>query len=235
MGIFQLYISDLETGRFEDVVVTRLLQFWESSTLIRGTITSHQLSVFYIARSNSHFKLCASPVCIRFTEHTSFVEVNHCVSVCLIRLRDKLVLLDVEIKDRLVLNVTLGTQFYFYHESQATQYAGSAEQRVVPLVYLPKYGGVKKLESVKLSELNIYVLNSPLQHPISDDMSVAVKLSMVPNPVVKSSCSYHTNGPDDVPIIEGCPASTVSEPAHTDSVLTSTETPIDVEKAPSSK
>ena len=66
-------------------------------------------------------------------------------------------------------------------------------------------------------------------------MSVAVKLSMVPNPVVKSSCSYHTNGPDDVPIIEGCPASTDSEPAHTDSVLTSTETPIDVEKAPSSK
>ncbi|CAN6931639.1 unnamed protein product [Brassica oleracea] len=110
----------------------------KKSTLIRGTITSHQLSVFYIARSNSHFKLCASPVCIRFTEHTSFVEVNHCVSVCLIRLRDKLVLLDVEIKDRLVLNVTLGTQFYFYHESQATQYAGSAEQRVVPLVvYLP--------------------------------------------------------------------------------------------------
>uniref|UniRef100_A0A0D3CQN6 DUF223 domain-containing protein n=1 Tax=Brassica oleracea var. oleracea TaxID=109376 RepID=A0A0D3CQN6_BRAOL len=199
----------------------------KKSTLIRGTITSHQLSVFYIARSNSHFKLCASPVCIRFTEHTSFVEVNHCVSVCLIRLRDKLVLLDVEIKDRLVLNVTLGTQFYFYHESQATQ------------CFLKEFcraesgssGGI----SSKLSELNIYVLNSPLHHPISDDMSVAVKLSMVPNPVVKSSCSYHTTGPDDVPIIEGCPASTDSEPAHTDSVLTSTETPIDVEKAPSSK
>lgn len=63
-------------------------------------------------------------------------------------------------------------------------------------------------------------------------MSVAVKLSMVPNPLVKSSCSYHTNGPDDVPIIEGCPASTDPEPAHTDSVLTSTETPIDDEKAP---
>ncbi|XP_048632605.1 uncharacterized protein LOC106360574 isoform X2 [Brassica napus] len=41
--------------------------------------------------------------------------------VCLIRLHDKLVLLDVETKGRLVLNVTLGTQFYFYHESQATQ------------------------------------------------------------------------------------------------------------------
>ncbi|CAN7060187.1 unnamed protein product [Brassica oleracea var. botrytis] len=150
-------------------------------------------------------------------------------------LRDKLVLLDVETKGRLVLNVTLGTQFYFYHESQATQYAGSAEQRVVPLVYLPKYGGVKKLESVRLSELNIYVLNSPLQHHTSDDMSIAVKLSMVPNPVVKSSCSYHTIGPDDVPIIEGCPASTDPEPAHTDSVLTSTETPIDDEKAPGSK
>ncbi|KAF2587939.1 hypothetical protein F2Q70_00040617 [Brassica cretica] len=113
--------------------------------------------------------------------------------------------------------------------------AGSAEERVVPLVYLPKYGGVKKLESVRLSELNIYVLNSPLQHHASDDMSVAVKLSMVPNPVVKSSCSYHTNGPDDVPIIEGCPPSTGPEPAHTDSVLTSTETPIDDEKDPSSK
>ncbi|CAN7008389.1 unnamed protein product [Brassica oleracea var. botrytis] len=113
--------------------------------------------------------------------------------------------------------------------------AGSAEQRVVPLAYLPKYGGVKKLESVRLSELNIYVLNSPLQHHASDDMSVAVKLSMVPNPVVKSSCSYHTNGPDDVPIIEGCPPSTGPEPAHTDSVLTSTETPIDDEKDPSSK
>ncbi|KAG5388707.1 hypothetical protein IGI04_030248 [Brassica rapa subsp. trilocularis] len=110
--------------------------------------------------------------------------------------------------------------------------AGSAEQRVVPLVYLPKYGGVKKLEYVRLSKLNIYVLNSPLQHHTSDDMSVAVKLSMVPNPLVKSSCSYHTNGPDDVPIIEGCPASTDPEPAHTDSVLTSTETPIDDEKAP---
>ncbi|KAF2595156.1 hypothetical protein F2Q70_00042890 [Brassica cretica] len=154
-------------------------------------------------------------------------KVNHFVSVCLIRLRDKLVLLDVEIKDRLVLNVTLGTQFYFYHESQATQ------------CFLKEFcraesgssGGI----SSKLSELNIYVLNSPLHHHASDDMSVAVKLSMVPNPVVKSSCSYHTNGPDDVPIIEGCPASTDSEPAHTDSVLTSTETPIDVEKAPSSK
>ncbi|KAH0914445.1 hypothetical protein HID58_028891 [Brassica napus] len=172
--------------------------------------------------------------------------------VCLIRLHDKLVLLDVRQKVmiatninpklfvcRLVLNVTLGTQFYFYHESQATQFptlnipdAGSAEQRVVPLVYLPKYGGVKKLEYVRLSKLNIYVLNSPLQHHTSDDMSVAVKLSMVPNPLVKSSCSYHTNGPDDVPIIEGCPASTDPEPAHTDSVLTSTETPIDDEKAP---
>ncbi|CAN7110627.1 unnamed protein product [Brassica rapa subsp. narinosa] len=171
------------------------------STMIQGTITAHRLysfknllsegtvyklTVFYVARSNNHFKLCASSVC------------------------------------RLVLNVTLGTQFYFYHESQATQYAGSAEQRVVPLVYLPKYGGVKKLESVRLTKLNIYVLNSPLQHHTSDDMSVAVKLSMVPNPVVKSSCSYHTNGPDDVPIIEGCPASTDPEPAHTDSILTST-------------
>ncbi|WZY98660.1 hypothetical protein YC2023_070989 [Brassica napus] len=110
--------------------------------------------------------------------------------------------------------------------------AGSAEQRVVPLVYLPKYGGVKKLEYVRLSKLNIYILNSPLQHHTSDDMSVAVKLSMVPNPLVKSSCSYHTNGPDDVPIIEGCPASTDPEPAHTDLVLTSTETPINDEKAP---
>ena len=66
-------------------------------------------------------------------------------------------------------------------------------------------------------------------------MAVAVKLSMVPNPVVKSNCSDHTNGPDDVPIIEGCPASTDPEPAHTDSVMTSTETPVDDEKAPSSK
>ncbi|KAL0661463.1 hypothetical protein Bca4012_098300 [Brassica carinata] len=196
----------------------------KKSTLIRGTITSHQLSVFYIARSNSHFKLCASPVCIRFTEHTSFVEVNHCVSVCLIRLRDKLVLLDVEIKDRLVLNLLLhdyyGVSSHIKHPRCRFCRAESGSS-----------GGI----SSKLSELNIYVLNSPLHHPISDDMSVAVKLSMVPNPVVKSSCSYHTNGPDDVPIIEGCPASTDSEPAHTDSVLTSTETPIDVEKAPSSK
>ncbi|CAN6989136.1 unnamed protein product, partial [Brassica rapa subsp. trilocularis] len=85
-----LYIFDLEIGRFENVVVTRLLQFWESSTLIQGTITAHRLysfknllsegtvyklSVFYVASSNNHLKLCASPVCIRFTEHTSFVEV----------------------------------------------------------------------------------------------------------------------------------------------------------------
>ena len=66
-------------------------------------------------------------------------------------------------------------------------------------------------------------------------MVVAVKLSMVPNLVVKSICSDHTNGPDDVPIIKGCPASTDPEPAHTDSVMTSTETPVDDEKAPSSK
>ncbi|KAF2530966.1 hypothetical protein F2Q70_00030867 [Brassica cretica] len=73
-----------------------------------------------------------------------------------------------------------------------------------------------------------------LMHHPSDDMAVAVKLSMVPNPVVKSICSDHTNGPDDVPIIKGCPASTDPEPAHTDSVMTSTETPVDDEKAPSS-
>ncbi|KAG5415015.1 hypothetical protein IGI04_002582 [Brassica rapa subsp. trilocularis] len=72
MGISQLYISNLEIGRFEDVVVTRLLQFWESSTLIQGTITAHRLysfknllsegtvyklTVFYVARSNNHFKV----------------------------------------------------------------------------------------------------------------------------------------------------------------------------------
>ncbi|KAF2620016.1 hypothetical protein F2Q68_00041229 [Brassica cretica] len=99
---------------------------------------------------------------------SDFVQVNHCVSMCLIRLHDKL--LDVDTK----------------------------------------------------------------HHP-SDDMAVAVKLSMVPNPVVKSICSDHTNGPDDVPIIEKCPASTDPEPAHTDSVMTSTKTPVDDEKAPSSK
>ncbi|CAN7131676.1 unnamed protein product, partial [Brassica rapa subsp. narinosa] len=302
MGISQLYISDLEIGHFEDVVVTRLLQFWESTSF--GTITAHrlyssknllsesavyELSVFNVARSNHHFKLCASPVCIRFTEHTSFVEVvdptaEKKIRFCKYEQLMALVKTNVDLPGmylililqyplllyylsfrctfqiffvrigvytpstmtktsrysvlwsqfswtgRLVLNVTLGTQFYFYHESQATQYAGSAEQRVVPLVYLPKYGGVKKLEYVRLSKLNIYVLNRA--HHTSDDMSVAVKLSMVPNPLVKSSCSYHTNGPDDVPIIEGCPASTDPEPAHTDSVLTSTETPIDDEKAP---
>ncbi|CAN6824307.1 unnamed protein product [Brassica oleracea] len=226
MRISQLYISDLETGRFEDVVVTRTITahrlYSFKNLLSEGAV--YELSVFYIARSNNHFKLCASPVCIRFTEHTSFVEVV-----------DPTAEKKSGFASRLVLNLILGTQFYFYHESQATQYAGSAEQRVVPLAYLPKYGGVKKLESVRLSELNIYVLNSPLQHHASDDMSVAVKLSMVPNPVVKSSCSYHTNGPDDVPIIEGCPPSTGPEPAHTDSVLTSTETPIDDEKDPSSK
>ncbi|CAG7897156.1 unnamed protein product [Brassica rapa] len=265
MGISQLYISDLEIGRFEDVVVTRLLQFWESTSF--GTITAHrlyssknllsesavyELSVFDVSRSNNHFKLCASPVCIRFTEHTSFFQVyisdifrqdrsihtiyndeNESIQRVMVTIQlDRYVAPTQAPLSRLVLNVTLGTQFYFYHESQATQYAGSAEQRVVPLVYLPKYGGVKKLEYVRLSKLNIYVLNSPLQHHTSDDMSVAVKLSMVPNPLVKSSCSYHTNGPDDVPIIEGCPASTDPEPAHTDSVLTSTETPIDDEKAP---
>ncbi|CAF2223593.1 unnamed protein product [Brassica napus] len=223
MGISQLYISDLEIGRFEDVVVTRTItahRLYSSKNLLSESAV-YELSVFDVSRSNNHFKLCASPVCIRFTEHTSFVEVV-----------DPTAEKKTGFASRLVLNVTLGTQFYFYHESQATQYAGSAEQRVVPLVYLPKYGGVKKLEYVRLSKLNIYVLNSPLQHHTSDDMSVAVKLSMVPNPLVKSSCSYHTNGPDDVPIIEGCPASTDPEPAHTDSVLTSTETPIDDEKAP---
>ncbi|KAH0864616.1 hypothetical protein HID58_081827 [Brassica napus] len=207
MEISQLYLSNLETGRFKDVVVTRLLRFWGVGTLKKGGELMgegghgavYELSIFYIARSNNHFKLCASPVSIRFTEHSSFVEVvdpaeiirfcnyeqlraltdtnidlsdimvNHCVSMCLIRLHDKLVLLDVETK----------------------------------------------------------------HHP-SDDMAVAVKLSMVPNPVVKSICSDHTNGPDDVPIIEGCPASTDPEPAHTDSVMTSTETPVNDEKAPSS-
>lgn len=58
--------------------------------LIQGTIIAHrlctfknllsegavyELSVFYAARSYNHSKLCASPVYIRFNEHTSFVEV----------------------------------------------------------------------------------------------------------------------------------------------------------------
>ncbi|KAH0942531.1 hypothetical protein HID58_002168 [Brassica napus] len=276
MGISQLYISDFEIGRFEDVVVTRLLQFWESSTMIQGTITAHRLysfknllsegtvyklSVFYVARSNNHFKLCASSLMALANTNVDLPDIfgqdrsiqtiyndeNESIQSVMVTIQlDRCFLLinpinlcrSTTVCRRLVLNVTLGTQFYFYHESQATHYyftiitalvptlnipdAGSAEQRVVPLVYLPKYGGVKKLESVRLTKLNIYVLNSPLQHHTSDDMSVAVKLSMVPNPVVKSSCSYHTNGPDDVPIIEGCPASTDPEPAHTDSILTST-------------
>ncbi|KAG2307965.1 hypothetical protein Bca52824_027713 [Brassica carinata] len=158
----------------------------------------------------------------------------------------------------LFLNATLGTQFHFYLESQATQCSlkesllphditalvptlyipkeGSAEQRVVLLVQSSKYGGVKKLESVTFSELNSYILNSSPQIIVpSDDMAVAVKLSMVPNTVVKSSCSDHTSGSDDVPIIEGDPASTDPEPAHNDSVMTSTETRIDDEKSLMSK
>ncbi|KAH0899132.1 hypothetical protein HID58_048700, partial [Brassica napus] len=219
MEISQLYLSNLKTGRFKDVVVTRLLRFWGVGTLKKGgelmgegghvkaLSTSLVFSTLLEAITTSNcapllslFDLPSIPASIRFTEHSSFVEVvdpaeiirfcnyeqlraltdtnidlsdilvNHCVSMCLIRLHDKLVLLDVETK----------------------------------------------------------------HHP-SDDMVVAVKLSMVPNLVVKSICSDHTNGPDDVPIIEGCPASTDPEPAHTDSVMTSTETPVDDEKAPSSK
>ncbi|KAG2323847.1 hypothetical protein Bca4012_038114 [Brassica carinata] len=66
-------------------------------------------------------------------------------------------------------------------------------------------------------------------------MAVAVRLSMVPNTVVKSSCSDHTSGSNDVPIIERDPASTDPEPAHNDLVMTSTETRIDDEKSLMSK
>ena len=37
----------------------------------------------------------------------------------------------------------------------------------------------------------------------------------------------HKRASDAVPVIEGCPARTHPEPAHTDSGITSTETPID--------
>ncbi|KAF8095382.1 hypothetical protein N665_0334s0002 [Sinapis alba] len=186
MEISQLYFSDLKTGSFKDMVVIHFLLLWElhtlkkggeligvdmvfldeKSTWIQGTITAlhfknllsegvYELSVFYVARRNNHFKLCVSPVCIRFTEHTSFVEVVDLMA------------------------------------------------------------GIPAKKSA----------------PPSDDMAVAVKRSMVPNPMVKSSCSDHTNGPDDVLIIEGDPARTDPEPAHTDSVMTSTETRINDEKA----
>ncbi|KAF3497531.1 hypothetical protein DY000_02055671 [Brassica cretica] len=169
------------------------------STLIQSTITAprlytfknllsegavYELSIFYIARSNNHFKLCASPVSIRFTEHSSSVEVVDPAEII---------------------------RFCNYEQLRA------------------------------LTDTNIDLSGQPLcvnvfdKHHPSDDMAVAVKLSMVPNPVVKSICSDHTNGPDDVPIIEKCPASTDPEPAHTDSVMTSTKTPVDDEKAPSSK
>ena len=36
MEISQLYLSNLKTGRFKDVVVTRLLRFWGVGTLKKG-------------------------------------------------------------------------------------------------------------------------------------------------------------------------------------------------------
>ncbi|CAF2110627.1 unnamed protein product [Brassica oleracea] len=208
MEISQLYLSNLETGRFKDVVVTRLLRFW-GSTLIQSTITAprlytfknllsegavYELSIFYIARSNNHFKLCASPVSIRFTEHSSFVEVVDPAEIIRFCNYEQLrALTDT--------NIDLSGMWLIFIFQLSTS------------IILPRFR---------------------MYHHPSDDMAVAVKLSMVPNPVVKSICSDHTNGPDDVPIIEGCPASTDPEPAHTDSVMTSTETPVNDEKAPSS-
>ncbi|CAN6855740.1 unnamed protein product [Brassica oleracea] len=209
MEISQLYLSNLKTGRFKDVVVTRLLRFW-GSTLIQITITAprlytfknllsegavYELSIFYIARSNNHFKLCASPVSIRFTEHSSFVEVVDPAEIIRFCNYEQLrALTDT--------NIDLSGMWLIFIFQLSTS------------IILPRF---------------------QMYHHPSDDMVVAVKLSMVPNLVVKSICSDHTNGPDDVPIIEGCPASTDPEPAHTDSVMTSTETPVDDEKAPSSK
>ncbi|CAF1976726.1 unnamed protein product [Brassica oleracea var. botrytis] len=211
MEISQLYLSNLKTGRFKDVVVTRLLRFW-GSTLIQSTITAprlytfknllsegavYELSIFYIARSNNHFKLCASPVSIRFTEHSSFVEVVDPAEI-------------IRFCNYEQLRALTDTNIDLSGQPLCVNVFDRLHDKLVLLVVETKH------------------------HP-SDDMAVAVKLSMVPNPVVKSICSDHTNGPDDVPIIKGCPASTDPEPAHTDSVMTSTETPVDDEKAPSSK
>ncbi|CAF1980736.1 unnamed protein product [Brassica napus] len=42
----------------------------------------------------------------------------------------------------------------------------------------------------------------------------------------------HERPSDDVPVIEGLPASTDPAPAHTDSVITSTETPLMMKRSP---
>ncbi|KAH0868522.1 hypothetical protein HID58_075544 [Brassica napus] len=205
MEISQLYLSNLKTGRFKDVVVTRLLRFWGVGTLKKGGELMgegghgavYELSIFYIARSNNHFKLCASPVSIRFTEHSSFVEVVDPAEI-------------IRFCNYEQLRALTDTNIDLSGQPLCVNVFDRLHDKLVLLVVETKH------------------------HP-SDDMAVAVKLSMVPNPVVKSICSDHTNGPDDVPIIKGCPASTDPEPAHTDSVMTSTETPVDDEKAPSSK
>ncbi|CAA7060909.1 unnamed protein product [Microthlaspi erraticum] len=76
--------SELKAGRNSPSIVARLLRFWEAPSINVSRLNTfkhllnngaiYALSGFDVTRSNSHFKLCDSPVCIRFTDNTSFEE-----------------------------------------------------------------------------------------------------------------------------------------------------------------